>query len=197
VIALDPDGSCNRLADFILPSPSCPIEGVSFAPQLPGPPDALPQPDGIPMTEVITLGWRERLALPSFGIPSLKAKLDTGARSSSLHVESLRVSEEGGETWLDFDVRTGRRSHPVLVPCRALATGRRRVSDSGGHANLRWFVRTEIEIGGFRFEIDLNLNDRRHMLFPLLLGRMTLLDRIRVDPALSYTTSPRGVVGTG
>lgn len=157
----------------------------------------LPQPDGIPMTEVITLGWRERLALPSFGISSLKAKLDTGARSSSLHVESLRVSEEGGDTWLDFDVRTGRRSHPVLVPCRALATGRRRVSDSGGHASMRWFIRTEIEIAGSRFEIELNLNDRRHMLFPLLLGRMTLLDRIRVDPALSYTTSLRGVVGTG
>lgn len=129
--------------------------------------------------------------MPSFGIPVLKAKLDTGARSSALHVEDLNVQELGQETWLTFLVRTGRRAHAPLVACRALATGRRPVSDSGGHATLRWFIRTDIDLGGQRFEIDLNLTDRRHMLFPLLLGRTSLQGRVQVDSALSYTTGLR------
>jgi hypothetical protein len=143
------------------------------------------------MTQVITLGWRERLAMPSFGIAVLKAKLDTGARSSALHVENLTAQELGSETWLTFVVRTGRRANAPVVACRALATGRRPVIDSGGHATLRWFIRTDIELGGQRFEIDLNLTDRRHMLFPLLLGRTSLEGRVHVDASRSYTTGLR------
>jgi hypothetical protein len=143
------------------------------------------------MTQVITLGWRERLAMPTFGIAVLKAKLDTGARSSALHVENLTVDTENAATWLSFDVRTGRRATAPVVACRALATGRRPVTDSGGHATLRWFIRTDIEIGGHRFDIDLNLTDRRHMLFPLLLGRTSLQGRVHVDAGRSYTTGLR------
>src|SRR5579875_1215746 len=77
------------------------------------------------------LGWRERVALPRLGIPSLKAKLDTGARSSALHVESLEPFARDGATWLRFVLRIGRR-HPRMVECEAAALERRRVTDSGG-----------------------------------------------------------------
>lgn len=144
------------------------------------------------MTDVITLGWRERLALPSLGIPVLKAKLDTGARSSSLHVEWLEVDEREDGTWLRFQVRTTRRGG-VSGPCEARATGRRTVTDSGGHGTERWFIRADIELAGRRFAADVNLTDRRHMLFPLLLGRTALDGRFRVDPSLSYSQTPRRV----
>jgi len=145
------------------------------------------------MTDVITLGWRERLALPSLGVPVLKAKLDTGARSSSLHVEWLEADERPGGTWLRFQVRTTRRGG-ISAPCEARALGRRFVTDSGGHTTERWFIETDIEVAGQRFTAEVNLTDRRHMLFPLLLGRTALLGRFRVDPSLSYSQTPRRAV---
>ncbi|MGF6492391.1 hypothetical protein ABIE56_000546 [Luteibacter sp. 621] len=145
------------------------------------------------MTDVITLGWRERLALPSLGVAILKAKLDTGARSSSLHVEWLEVDERADGTWLRFQVRTTRRGG-LSEPCEARALGRRFVTDSGGHTTERWFIETDIEVAGQRFTAEVNLTDRRHMLFPLLLGRTALLGRFRVDPSLSYSQTPRRAV---
>ncbi|HEV2539348.1 MAG TPA: RimK/LysX family protein [Frateuria sp.] len=135
---------------------------------------------------VITLGWRERLALPQFGIGQLKAKLDTGARSSSLHVDALDTFQREGATWLRFSLTLGPR-HRHAVQCEAPAMGRRVVTDTGGHSTERWFVRSEVLLAGERFPIDISLTDRRHMLFPMLLGRSALLGRFAVDPALSYT----------
>jgi hypothetical protein len=145
------------------------------------------------MTDVITLGWRERLALPSLGVPVLKAKLDTGARSSSLHVEWLEVDERADGTWLRFQVRTTRKGG-VSEPCEAKAIGQRAVTDSGGHSTTRWFIEAEIELAGERFTAEVNLTDRRHMLFPLLLGRTALHGRFQVDPSLSYSQTPRRAV---
>lgn len=145
------------------------------------------------MTDVITLGWRERLALPSLGVTVLKAKLDTGARTSSLHVEWLEVDERADGTWLRFQARTTRKGG-LSEPCEVMATGRRNVTDSGGHRTTRWFIDTEIELAGRRFMAEVNLTDRRHMLFPLLLGRTALFGRFLVDPALSYSQTPRRVV---
>ncbi|MEI7035769.1 ATP-dependent zinc protease family protein [Fulvimonas yonginensis] len=135
---------------------------------------------------VITLGWRERLALPQLGIGQLKAKLDTGARSSALHVDTLETFRRGDALWLRFSVSPGRR-HPHAVLCEAPALDRRVVVDTGGHGTERWFVRSEVVLAGERFEIDISLTDRRHMLFPMLLGRSALHGRFAVDPALSYT----------
>ncbi|SEJ45539.1 ATP-dependent zinc protease family protein [Frateuria terrea] len=138
------------------------------------------------MTDLITLGWRERLALPQLGIGMLKAKLDTGARSSALHVDALEAVERDGATWLRFSLTLGRHQRRV-VRCEAPASGRRMVTDTGGHGTERWFVRSEVLLAGERFSIEISLTDRRHMLFPMLLGRSALLGRFVVDPSLSYT----------
>jgi hypothetical protein len=144
------------------------------------------------MTDVITLGWRERLALPSLGIPVVKAKLDTGARSSSLHVEWLQAEERADGTWLRFQVRVNRRGL-LSEPCEAKALHRRWVSDSGGHRTERWFIAAEMAVAGRRFVAEVNLTDRRHMLFPLLLGRTALDGRFLVDSSLSYSQTPRRI----
>jgi hypothetical protein len=145
------------------------------------------------MANVITLGWRERLAMPRFGIASLKAKLDTGARSSSLHVESLETFQRGDDVWLRFYVRTTRRGGMSAL-CEAPAIGQRAVTDSGGHVTTRWFILADIELAGQRFSAETSLTNRGHMLFPLLLGRTALAGRFKVDPALSYTQSPARAV---
>ena len=137
-------------------------------------------------TPPIVIGWREWLALPELGIPAIKAKIDTGARTSSLHVDTLVVDERDSVTRLHFSVSATGRKHVPPVHCSAPAIARRTVTDSGGHATLRWFIRTRIELGGACFETEINLTDRRNMLFPMLLGRSGLGDRFAVDPAASY-----------
>ena len=136
--------------------------------------------------QLMTLGWRERLALPQLGIGMLKAKLDTGARSSSLHVDTLESFQRDGVTWLRFSLHL-RRRELMTVRCEVLALDRRAVTDTGGRRTERWFIRSEVQLAGTRFDVDINLTDRRHMLFPMLLGRSALHGRFIVDPARSYT----------
>ena len=147
------------------------------------------------MADLIILGWRERLALPQLGIGMLKAKLDTGARSSSLHVDTLESFPRDGITWLRFTMHIGRRQS-LDVRCEAPALDRRVVTDTGGRRTERWFTRSEVQLAGQTFSVDINLTDRRHMLFPLLLGRSALTGRFGVDPALSYTQSRPPIVAT-
>jgi hypothetical protein len=137
------------------------------------------------MADVTLIGWREWLALPALGLPEVKAKIDTGARSSSLHVASVESFERDGHTWLRFAVAPRRRGGR-LFHCEAQAADRRDVTDSGGHITQRWFVRTDIELGGRRFSAEINLTNRGDMIFPMLLGRTALRGRFRVDPQLSY-----------
>jgi hypothetical protein len=145
------------------------------------------------MADLITLGWRERLGLPQLGIGVLKAKLDTGARSSSLHVDTIEEFQRDGALWLRFSMHVDRRQ-PLNVRCEARALDRRVVTDTGGRRTERWFIRTGVEVAGQRFDVDINLTDRRHMLFPMLLGRTAISGRFAVDPARSYT-QPRPLAG--
>ena len=138
------------------------------------------------LAEPLTLGWREWLALPALGIGAIRAKLDTGARSSSLSVVSAETFDRDGRLHVRFRVRPKRRSERVFT-CEAPVVDRRPVTDSGGHTGERWFIRTEVMLASERFEADINLTDRRAMLFPLLLGRSALGGRFRIDSALSYT----------
>ncbi len=138
--------------------------------------------------EPLILGWREWIALPALGIGAIKAKLDTGARSSALAVLSAEPFERDGATHVRFRVKPRRRGERI-VACEAKVVDRRPVTDSGGHTSERWFIRTEVMLGERHFEIDINLTDRRAMLFPLLLGRAALGGRFRIDPELSYTCS--------
>jgi hypothetical protein len=137
------------------------------------------------MHDPILIGWREWLAMPKLGLAAIKAKIDTGARTSSLHVSMLEADERAGQTWLRFAVAP-RRRNAALVYCEAPASDRRDVTDSGGHRTQRWFIRTEISLAGSRFMAEINLTNRGDMLFPMLLGRTALRERFRVDPQLSY-----------
>ena len=133
-------------------------------------------------------GWRERVALPRLGIARLKAKLDTGARSSALHVESLEPFRREGADWLRFDLAIGRHRARRVV-CEAPARDRRRVTDSGGHSSERWFIETDVMLGSLALSAEISLTDRCGMLFPMLLGRTALAGYALVDPARSYTLS--------
>ncbi|MBB5208945.1 ATP-dependent zinc protease family protein [Chiayiivirga flava] len=130
------------------------------------------------------LGWREWLALPDLGIGAIRAKIDSGARSSALHVEHLTTHTVDGHEWVRFGMRAG--IDDTITHCEARVLHRKLVTDSGGHVTERVFIRTALQLGNKRYAIDINLTDRRNMLFPMLLGRTAMAGRWVIDPGRSY-----------
>ena len=131
-----------------------------------------------------TVGWREWVALPDLGIEAIRVKIDSGARSSALHVDDCEVFAEASTEWVRFSLRPA--PQVPRVECRAPVLERREVTDSGGNRNLRVFIRTVLALGGVAYPIEVNLTNRRDMLFPMLLGRTALAGRWTVDPAHSF-----------
>lgn len=136
------------------------------------------------------LGWREWVALPELGLTAIRAKVDTGARTSCLHVESSETFWRGDAEWVRFQLRPERDAE--AVPAEALIVDRRDVTDSSGHRSLRVFIRTSLVVRGQQYPIELNLTNRLQMLFPMLLGRTALIGRWMVDPSRSFTAPGPG-----
>ena len=134
----------------------------------------------------LVVGWREWLALPQLGIAAIRAKIDTGARSSALHVDAIETFPRDGREWVRFSLHPGRAEDPAVFGCEAEVVDRRRVTDSGGHSTERVFIRTVLTVGALRLPIEINLTDRRNMLFPMLLGRTAMAGHLLVDPELSF-----------
>lgn len=134
----------------------------------------------------LTLGWREWLSLPDLGIGSIKAKLDTGARTSALHVFYLERFCEGDTPWVHFGVHPLQKNARKEVYCRAPVADERWVSDSGGHREWRMVIETRICAGEWCWPLELSLTNRDNMRFRMLLGRTAMVQRLRVDPAASY-----------
>jgi hypothetical protein len=140
----------------------------------------------------IALGWREWLCLPELGITAIKAKVDTGARTSALHAFRVEAFESAGRSRVRFALHPLQKRNDVIVECEADVLDRRNVIDSGGHNELRYVIRTPIRIGAVELPIELTLTDRDSMKFRMLLGRSALQERFVIDPARSYMLGRRG-----
>lgn len=137
------------------------------------------------------IGWREWVALPELGIDHIKVKVDTGARTSSLHAFDLEETAREGIVVVRFTIHPEqRRAHPE-IPAELPLVARRRVRDSGGRSELRPVVETEIALHGRRWPIELTLTRRDAMGFRMLLGRQAIRHRFVVDPGGSYYAGKR------
>ena len=132
------------------------------------------------------LGWREWVGLPGLGIQQIKAKVDTGARTSALHAFELNPFQQQGEDWIEFSMHPFQRDTTTVVVCQAKIVDRRTVTDSGGHREDRWVIATPLTIGAFEWDVEFTLTSRDDMLFRMLLGRTALRTRALVDSSRSY-----------
>jgi len=137
------------------------------------------------------IGWREWLALPDLGLPGIKAKVDTGARTSALHAYFVEPYHEGGVEFVRFGVHPLPRRSQVFRICQAPVKECRLVTDSGGHREERYVIETSVQLGVFSFTTELTLTNRDTMKFRMLLGRAALQQMgALVDPVRSYLGGP-------
>lgn len=134
----------------------------------------------------ILIGWREWVTLPDLAIPYIKAKVDTGAKTSALHAFYLESFERDGAPWVRFGVHPLQASLSDAVDCEAPVKDVRRVTDSGGHAEMRPVIETALLVQGEVRVIELTLTDRENMMFRMLLGRSALKRRFVVDSGKSF-----------
>ena len=141
--------------------------------------------------QAIITGWREWVAFPELGLKRVKAKIDTGARTSALHAFNIKRIQLAGEDWISFDTQPVQYAAGPTLNCKARLKDIRVVTDSGGHREQRFVIETPMKMGKQEWMIELTLTDRSKMKFRMLLGRHAMHGRLLVDPGKSFLTSRR------
>ncbi len=128
------------------------------------------------------VGWRERISLPGLGLGDLPAKIDTGARTSSLHGHVIETFGRDGKSFVRFSVDWD----DIELECEAVQVDTRGVTSSNGETQQRYVIKTPLVIGNTQFRAEFSLADRSDMKFPILIGRTALRRRFVVDSGRSW-----------
>lgn len=136
--------------------------------------------------KIALLGWREWVSLPTLGVQHIKAKVDTGARTSALHAFSNEIYYERGVKMVRFKLHPWQKRTDIEQDCAAAVIDERVVSDSGGHRERRLVIATEVCLNEHCWPIEMTLTNRDNMQFRMLLGRTAIRGLYGVDPAASY-----------
>ncbi len=143
------------------------------------------------MSEKLVIGKEEWCALPELGLPSIKARIDTGAKTSSLHAFNINAFDEDGKKYVHFDIHPLQNNRKVIQSCRGLVIDRRTVKSSSGESEKRLVIKTPVTIGGETWDIELTLTNRDSMGYRMLLGREAMKERVLIDPDSSFCLGTR------
>ena len=141
--------------------------------------------------EKLIVGWREWAGLPHLGVEMIKVKIDTGAKTASLHAFDLMPFTYMGEDWIQFDIHPLQDNDTIIHRCTAPIIDYRWITSSTGHSQQRYIIRTTLTIGDFSSSVAISLAKRDEMGFRMLIGRDALGDHILVNPSHSFLLTRR------
>lgn len=130
----------------------------------------------------IIIGSDEWCAFPALSIPAVKARVDSGAKTSSLHAVNIKKFKRDGEHWVKFDVHPLQKNRKTKVHCEAQIVDQRVIKSSSGDKEKRPVIRTQLSLGEHTWEVEVTLTDRDSMGYRMLLGREAMMGRVLIDP---------------
>lgn len=135
---------------------------------------------------ITTIGWKEWCSLPDLGIPIIKAKIDTGARTSSLHATHMEHYKQNQKDYVKFMVYPLQKNTAIQKLCQAEVVDLRHIKNSGGHIEERAVIRTQLKLGPDQWPIEITLTNRNSMRFRMLLGRQAFKPNFCINPHKPY-----------
>jgi hypothetical protein len=142
----------------------------------------------IKIDDKLKIGWKEWISLPELDIPSIKAKIDTGARTSSLHAFKIEPFTENGINKIKFWIHPIQHNNDYVISCTADIIDERIVKNSGGQEEERYVIKTHILIADSQWDIEITLTNRDNMRYRMLLGRTSLRGKVIIDPNEAFLT---------
>ncbi len=139
--------------------------------------------------QLTVIGWREMLALPELNVDHIKVKIDTGARTSALHAFNCQELKRDDKTMIRFEIHPLQRDNKQTIVAEAELLEYRRITNSGGHAQIRPVILTTAKLGEHQWQIELTLTNRDVMGFRMLLGRQAMKNRFAINPGKSFLQS--------
>ncbi|AQQ67772.1 ribosomal protein S6 modification protein [Microbulbifer agarilyticus] len=140
-------------------------------------------------TSRITIGTIETCNLPELNILDLPVRVDTGAKTSSLHVDNIRRLKKSGRIWIRFEIHPDIHNVDEVVTCESPFFDVRRIKSSNGKSEERYVIKTQLDLGGHQWPIEITLTDRSDMSYLMLLGREGMGNRVLVDPSENFMLS--------
>ena len=135
------------------------------------------------------IGGLEICQLPELGIRDLQVRVDTGAKTSSLHVDNLTHFKKQGKPWVAFDIHPDVHNVRSIIHCEARIHDIRNVKSSNGESQERYVIKTQLRLGNDAWPIEITLADRSDMSYLMLLGREGMSNRVLVDPSETFVLS--------
>ncbi len=137
------------------------------------------------MDNKLIVGSEEWLNFPNLGIPAIKARVDSGAKTSSLHADNISMFKRNGTPWVTFEVHPLQNNRRTVIRCEAAVVDRRNIKSSNGTIEKRYVINTQLSVADHNWDIELTLTNRDSMGYRMLLGREAMRHRMLVDPAKS------------
>ncbi len=146
------------------------------------------------ITQKLIIGKEEWCSLPDMHLPAIKARIDTGARTSALHADNIEIVTSRGDKWVKFDINPIQKDRKITIHCRAPLVDVRDVKSSSGHTESRPVIETTVKIGTIVHTIQLTLTNRDNLGYRMLLGREAMQGRMLIDPEKSFTQGMMSVI---